>query len=172
MAPVVPPGTYRVRLRVGGEVASRDLVVKRNPWIEGVTDEDLVAQYEFGVQIRDQVDRANRAVIEIRDVKAQLEERLAASDDEGLGEAGARLRAALDAVEGEIYQVRNRSNQDPLNFPIKVNNRLANLLSMSERGDGRPGSGMVEVFGIMVGTVGGVARRAGGGVGRRAGGGE
>ena len=156
MAPVVPPGTYRVRLRVGGAVASRDLVVKRNPWIEGVTDEDLVAQYEFGVRIRDQVDRANRAVIEIRDVKAQLEERLAASDDEGLGEAGARLRAALDAVEGEIYQVRNRSNQDPLNFPIKVNNRLANLLSMSERGDGRPGSGMVEVFGIMVGTLEGL----------------
>ena len=53
-------------------------------------------------------------------------------------------------MEGEIYQVRNRSNQDPLNFPIKVNNRLANLLSMSERGDGRPGSGMYAVFEIMV----------------------
>ena len=46
--------------------------------------------------------------------------------------------------------MRNRSNQDPLNFPIKVNNRLANLLSMSERGDGRPGSGMYAVFEIMV----------------------
>ena len=156
MAPVVPPGQYTVRLRVGGTVASRDLVVKRNPWVEGVTDEDLVAQYEFGVRIRDQVDRANRAVIEIRDVEAQLEERLEASDDERLHAAGERLRAALDAVEGEIYQVRNRSNQDPLNFPIKVNNRLANLLSMSERGDGRPTSGMYEVFGIMVGTLEGL----------------
>ncbi|MDE2678749.1 MAG: glycosyl hydrolase, partial [Gemmatimonadota bacterium] len=156
MAPVVPPGQYTVRLRVGGAVASHDLVVKRNPWVEGVTDEDLVAQYEFGVRIRDQVDRANRAVIEIRDVEAQLAERLEASDDERLHAAGERLRAALDAVEGEIYQVRNRSNQDPLNFPIKVNNRLANLLSMSERGDGRPGSGMVEVFGIMVGTLEGL----------------
>ena len=62
----------------------------------------------------------------------------------------------MDEIEGEIYQVRNRSNQDPLNFPIKVNNRLANLLSMSERGDGRPGEGMVEVFGVMVGRLGGV----------------
>ena len=130
--------------------------VERNPWIEGVTDEDLVAQYEFGVRIRDEVDRANRAVIEIRRVKGELEERLAASDDEGLREAGERLRAALDEVEGEIYQVRNRSNQDPLNFPIKVNNRLANLLSMSERGDGRPGSGMYEVFEVMVGRLGGL----------------
>ena len=43
-----------------------------------------------------------------------------------------------------------RSNQDPLNFPIKVTNRLANLLSMSERGDGRPASEMYAVFEIMV----------------------
>ena len=132
------------------------MVVERNPWIEGVTDEDLVAQYEFGVRIRDEVDRANRAVIEIRRVKGELEERLAASDDERLREAGEGLRAALEELEGEIYQVRNRSNQDPLNFPIKVNNRLANLLSMSERGDGRPGSGMYEVFEVMLGRLGGV----------------
>ena len=72
---------------------------------------------------------------------------------------GERLWAALDEVEGEIYQVRNRSNQDPLNFPIKVNNRLANLLSMVERGDGRPGSGMYEVFEVMVGRLGGVLGR-------------
>ena len=76
---------------------------------------------------------ANRAVMEIRDVKAQLEE---------------RLRAALDTAEGEIDQMRNRSNQDPLNFPIKVNSRLANQLSISERGDGRPGSGMVEGWAV------------------------
>ena len=156
MAPAVPPGEYRVRLRVGRSVMSERLVVKRNPWIEGVTDEDLVAQYEFGVRVRDQVDRANRAVIEIRRVKGELEEKLGASDDERLREAGDRLRAALDEIEGEIYQVRNRSNQDPLNFPIKVNNRLANLLSMSERGDGRPGSGMEEVFGVMVGRLEGL----------------
>ena len=133
-----------------------EVVVERNPWIVDVTDEDLVAQYEFGVQIRDKVDEANRAVIEIRRVEGELEERLEGVDDEGLGEVVERLRAALDEVEGEIYQVRNRSNQDPLNFPIRVNNRLANLLSMSERGDGRPGSGMYAVYRDHGGEVGGV----------------
>ena len=155
MAPVVPPGTYTVRLTVDGEggrerTATTEVDVLRNPWITDVTDEDLVAQYEFGVQIRDQVDRANRAVIAIRGVEAELEERLEGVEDARLAEAAERLRVALEEIEGEIYQVRNRSNQDPLNFPIKVNNRLANLLSMSERGDGRPGSGMYAVFEIMV----------------------
>ena len=150
MAPVVPPGMYSVRLTVDGRSETTEVEVQRNPWITDVTDEDLIAQYEFGVQIRDKVNEANLAVIEIRRVKAELEERLAASEDEGLGEAGERLRVAASEVEGDIYQVRNRSNQDPLNFPIKVNNRLANLLSMVERGDGRPGSGMYAVFEIMV----------------------
>ena len=161
MAPAVPPGIYTVRLTLGDghemiELARTWVEVRRNPWIEGVTDEDLVAQYEFGVRVRDEVDRANRAVIEIRRVKGELEERLEGVEDEGLIEAAERLRVALEEIEGEIYQVRNRSNQDPLNFPIKVNNRLANLLSMSERGDGRPGEGMVEVFGVMVGRLGGL----------------
>ena len=43
MAPRVPPGRYGVRLMVGGRVATTEVVVERNPWIEGVTDEDLVA---------------------------------------------------------------------------------------------------------------------------------
>ena len=156
MAPAVPPGVYTVRLTVGGLVETAQVEVLPHPWITDVTAEDLEAQYEFGIRIRDRVDEANRAVIAIRDVKAQLDERLAASDDARLAEAGERLREAASAVEGEIYQVRNRSNQDPLNFPIKVNNRLANLLSMSERGDGRPGSGMYAVFEIMVERLAGL----------------
>ena len=159
MAPVVPPGTYAVRLTVEGRSETTEVEVRRHPWITDVTDEDLVAQYEFGMEIRDKVHEANSAVIAIRSVKAQLDERLEASDDERLAEAGERLEASASAVEADIYQVRNQSNQDPLNFPIRVNNRLANLLSMSEQGDGRPGSGMSAVFGIMVERLEGYVTR-------------
>ena len=159
MAPVVTPGTYAVRLTVNGRSETTEVEVRRHPWITDVTDEDLVAQYEFGMEIRDKVHEANSAVIAIRSVKAQLDERLEASDDERLAEAGERLEASASAVEADIYQVRNQSNQDPLNFPIRVNNRLANLLSMSEQGDGRPGSGMSAVFGIMVERLEGYVTR-------------
>jgi hypothetical protein len=92
---------------------------------------------------------ANDAVIAIRRVKAQLEDRFAKSDDSRLKSTGDRLVANVSAVEENIYQVRNRSNQDPLNFPIKVNNRLANLMSMAENGDGPPGNNMPEIFDIL-----------------------
>jgi len=159
MAPVVPPGRYTVRLTAAGGTETTQLEVRRNPWITDVTDADLMAQYEFGLRIRDKVDEANSAVIAIRRVKAQLEQRLEQRDDARLQQAAERLVANASAVEADIYQVRNRSNQDPLNFPIRVNNRLANLLSMSERGDGRPGNNMEEIFQIMVNELRGYTDR-------------
>ena len=104
--------------------------MRRNPWISDVTDEDLVAQYEFWMRIRDKVDAAKSVVIAIRGLKAQLDERLEAADDDETLIAAAEPLRTVASVEADIYQVRNRSNQHPLNFPIKVNN----LLSMSERG--------------------------------------
>ena len=82
-------------------------------------------------------------------MKTQLEDRYTKSDDGSLRQAGDRLLANSSAVEEKIYQVRNQSGQDPLNFPIKVNNRLANLMSMAQRGDGRPGNMMPEIFNIL-----------------------
>jgi photosystem II stability/assembly factor-like uncharacterized protein len=147
--PVVPPGTYTLRLTVDGRTVSAPLVVQRNPLVPEYTDADLHAQYQFTRRVRDKATEANLAVIAIRNVKAQVERRLAAKNDGGLRTAGRKLLADASAIEEKIYQVRNQSGQDPLNFPIKVNNRLANLLSMAERGDGPPGTYMPEIFEIL-----------------------
>jgi hypothetical protein len=72
-----------------------------------------------------------------------------ANNDAALASTGATLVTNASDVEDDIYQVKNQSGQDPLNFPIRVNNRLANLLSMAERGDGRPTTNMPEIFGIL-----------------------
>jgi hypothetical protein len=100
--------------------------------------------------VRDKTTEANNAVIAIRRVKTQLDDRTKrAANDAALTSAGETLRTNASGVEETVYQVRNQSGQDPLNFPIKVNNRLANLLAMSERGDGRPTTNMPEIFGIL-----------------------
>ncbi|MBK6486066.1 MAG: glycosyl hydrolase [Gemmatimonadetes bacterium] len=148
--PAVPPGRYTARLTVDGRRLTAPIVVKRNPWITDVTDADLVAQYRFGRQVRDKATEANRAVIAIRNTKRQLDDRYKrAANDAALKSAGETLRANASGVEENVYQVRNQSGQDPLNFPIRVNNRLANLLYMAERGDGRPTTNMPEIFGIL-----------------------
>ena len=148
--PALPPGNYTVRLTADGQEFKAPLRVQRSPLLPEVSDADLRAQYAFGKQVRDKTNDAQRAVIEIRRVKAQLDDRYKrASDDAQLKAKGETLRANAFAVEQNVYQVKNQSGQDPLNFPIKVNNRLANLLSMAERGDGPPGTYMPEILSIL-----------------------
>jgi hypothetical protein len=147
--PAVLPGRYTVRLTADGRTVTAPLTIEPNLWNGDVTPADLAAQYAFSRQVRDRVNEANTAVIEIRRVKKQLDDRLKQSSDTRLRAAADTLRAHASAIEESIYQVRNQSNQDPLNFPIKVNNRLANLMSMAERGDGAPTSNMPELYRIL-----------------------
>jgi len=147
--PAVPPGRYTARLVADGTTLSTPLKVVRNPRLTDVTDADLRAQFAFARKVRDKAEEANQAVIRIRRVKAQVADRLKKSNDATLKSKADTLVAHLSAVEENIYQVRNQSGQDPLNFPIKVNNRLATLLSMTERGDGAPTNNMSEIYEIM-----------------------
>jgi len=147
--PAVPPGRYTVRLVADGRTLTAPIVVKRNPWFTDVSGADLRAQYAFSKKVRDKTNEANEAVIAIRHVKKQLGDRAKKTNDSQLDASMTTLEKKASAIEEKIYQVRNRSGQDPLNFPIKVNNRLATLLSMAERGDGRPTSNMPEIFQIL-----------------------
>jgi hypothetical protein len=146
--PALPPGRYTIRVTADAHSATAPVTIVRNPRLP-VTDADLRAQYAFSRKVRDRATDANRRVIEIRRVKAQLEDRESRAHDPALQAAGDTLAAHASKVEEKVYQVRNRSGQDPLNFPIKVNNRLATLLSMNEQGDGRPTSHMDDIYAIL-----------------------
>jgi hypothetical protein len=147
--PAVPPGRYIVRLIADAKTLTQTLTVTRHPWITDVTDADLRAQFDFGKRVLAKVTEANNAVIAIRRVKSQVDDRHKRDADAELAQLGDTLVAHASGVEQDVYQVKNQSNQDPLNFPIKVNNRLATLLSMSERGDGRPINNMPTIFEIL-----------------------
>ena len=150
--PAAPPGTYQVRLTVDGKSQTQPLLVKRHP-LRSTTDAELQEQFNLAMQIRDKVSEANNAVILIRNIKQQVKDRLAKSNDSQLADAAGRLTANLSSVEEAIYQVKNQSNQDPLNFPIKINNRLASLLRAVSTGDGKPIASIEPIFGDLSGEL-------------------
>ncbi len=143
--PQAPPGNYTVRLTADGKTLTQPIVVRRNPW-HSATDADLQAQFALAIQLRDKVSEANNAVIQIRNIKQQVADRLGKSQDPQLKATGDKLTKDLSDVEGEIYQVRNQSGQDPLNFPIKVNNRLAALLGVVSNTDNKPIASAYPIF--------------------------
>jgi len=145
--PVAVPGAYEVRLTVDGETSREGFRVTLDSRLEGdVTLADLRERFDLAIRVRDRVSEANEAVSKIRNVKAQVDDRLEASDHGELHSRGESVKERLSGVEGEIYQVRNRSNQDPLNFPIMLNNKLAALLGTVESAEAAPTRQTHQVF--------------------------
>jgi len=153
--PRAAPGTYQVRLTVGDWSATVPAEVVKDP-PSSATQADLDAQFRFLIRIRDRVTAANDAVTKIRAVKRDVEgalARLRAAGDAVPKTAADSVRALskaltdeLTSVEEAIYQTKNRSSQDPLNYPIRLNNKIAALAGVVSQGDNRPTDQAQAVF--------------------------
>jgi hypothetical protein len=140
--PVVPPGRYAVRMTAGKEIQTQPLTVVKDPRTTA-TPAQLAAQYAFLIEVRDRVSAANEAVRTIRNVRAQLDERKKTGRRDGgkagtLDHTGDQLLAQLGVIEANIYQVKNRSGQDPLNYPIRLNNQIAALSGVAASTEAEP----------------------------------
>lgn len=146
--PAVLPGAYQVRLTADGVVQTQPFTVLKHP-LRAMSDADLQFQWNLASRIRDKVNEANLAVTQIRRIKTDIVDRIKDAPAE-VRSAGEQLAKALSAVEEDVYQVKNQSGQDPLNFPIKTNNRLASLLRVAVFGEGRPTGNVEPIFNDLV----------------------
>lgn len=149
--PMVIPGEYAVRLTVDGQAQTQRFTIKQDPRSPN-SQEDVEAQVALLLQIRDRLSEANNAVRTIRNVKAQVDQRLEAAPSNrrrAIDRVAQPIVRQLGAIEEEVYQVRNRSNQDPLNYPIKLNNKIAALAGVVASADYRPTDQSREVFRVL-----------------------
>jgi hypothetical protein len=144
--PKAPIGKYQVRLKAGSYTQTFSFNLKMNPNLKSVSEADLQETFDLAIKIRDRESAANQAVIRIRDLKKQIEERTNEVNDPAFTASAKELIARITAIEEDLYQTKNRSGQDPLNFPIKLGNRLSALRRSLETGDGKPTAGAYKVF--------------------------
>ena len=144
-----------------GERYQQPLTIQRDPRLPGVTDKDLREQFDLAAKIRDKLSQANEAVIRMRTLKNQLGERMKSPSAAAFKAQAETIRTQLDAVEEEIYQVRNRSPRDTLNYPIKLNNQLAVLQTYVDTGSFRPTDQEYLVFKELSGNLDAILGRLG-----------
>ena len=139
--PVAVPGTYRARLSAGGQSVEQSFQILKDPRVESSLA-DLQAQFDFLIAVRDKLSEAHEAVIAIRSLKGNLDylqAKLGDVDrDDAMVVAIEDLRGAVTAIENNLHETRNEAYQDPINFGIKLNNRLAYLATHASAGDFRP----------------------------------
>jgi photosystem II stability/assembly factor-like uncharacterized protein len=134
--PRVTPGHYQVRLTVDGKTQEQTFEVKPDPRLR-TTPEEYAKQLSLALQIRDKLSETNAGVVRIREVRRQLEE-YAKRDDKAIAEQAKALIKKLTAIEEELYQTKNKASEDPLNYPIKLNNKLAYVLGTVENSESQP----------------------------------
>ncbi|SDQ16956.1 Uncharacterized protein SAMN05216294_0694 [Flagellimonas zhangzhouensis] len=139
--PKAVPGTYKVTLNVNGETQTEDFKILPDPRAE-VTIADMQKQYDFITEVNETVDLSHQSIKKIRAVNGKLDEFIKKYKDEeattALVEKAKTMKEKFGSIEKELYQTQNRSNQDPLNFPIRLTNKLGHLNSLVSMDDFPP----------------------------------
>jgi photosystem II stability/assembly factor-like uncharacterized protein len=147
--PQVPPGSYRVRLTVAGETLEAPFEIRKDPRIP-TTQADLETQTSLALRVNQKLDETHRTINAIRRLKTQLDAWEARAKEQGgqarLAHAAASLRQKAGAIEQELVQVKAKSRQDTLNYPAKLNAKLASLGGYIGGADFAPTAGMRQVF--------------------------
>ncbi len=146
--PKVVPGNYRVELETPAGKRSENFVIMPDKRSKS-TAADYQAQLEFVQSVGDKITQAHRTIKDIREVRGQLgtikEKTDKKPEYKPLLDLIARTDSVMTTVEKAIYQTQNRSSQDPLNFPVRLNDKLANLMGLNAQADYPPTKQSFEV---------------------------
>lgn len=147
--PTVVPGSYQVRLRIGAGSWTQSFEIRHDPRVK-TTPEEFQEQFDFLIKIRDKVSEAHDAVNAIRDIRKQTDDlvkRLEKNPSkDSVSNSAKRMNDQLKKVEEEILQVKIKAGQDALNYPIKLNDKIASLSGVVGSADKRPTKQSYDVY--------------------------
>ena len=144
--PRVLPGTYTVRLTVGTQPPQTATFDLRQDPRASATPADLKAQFDFVMSVHDKLSQVNEQITRIRDVRRSLTDiKKRATDNKTVVNAASDLDKKMTAVEEALYQTKNHSPEDPLNFPIRLNDKLAGVGDSAAAGSFAPTAQQIAV---------------------------
>jgi len=141
LGPKAVPGKYKVRLTVNGQSQTQEFEILKDPRLS-TTPEEFQAQFDFLMKVRNKVTEANEGILNIRKIKddlGYLKKKMGEDPkNKDINDAIKKFEDELKSLENTIHETRNSSVQDPLNYGIKLNNRLAHLMTEQAQGDYPP----------------------------------
>ncbi|HYO99362.1 MAG TPA: hypothetical protein VER76_04025, partial [Pyrinomonadaceae bacterium] len=154
--PRIAPGRYQVKLTADGKTYTETFDVRKDPRLN-TTDADFARQLDLQLKIRDKLTETHNAIISIRESRAQINELLKRVQGQpnfkAISDAAKSLNGKMTAIEEELYQTKNQSSQDPLNYPIRLNNKLAALGGVVSSADSAPTEQSYAVYEDLTGKI-------------------
>ena len=148
-APLAPPGEYEVELEAAAMRETHRFRLLPPPNVD-IPQADYDEQFAFVSRARDLLDRIHGAINRTTRLRAQVEEwqaRLEGSEHESAAAALKALGEAVDGVRGELVQQMIDNFQDTINFPPRLNAKVAHVFDVASSADARPTSQCYEALG-------------------------
>ncbi len=142
------PGKYTAKLKYGNDSTEIGFVIKPNP-VYSATEADYDEQVSFLLSVRDKFNEVQKAIKNIRTVRSQISElntRIDAKANKELKQYADSISKQLTAIEEALYQTKAKSGQDVLNFPIRLNDKIAGLYGVASSGQNAPSKQVREAF--------------------------
>ncbi len=143
------PGAYRVKLSVAAKSWTAPLEIKLDPRVT-TSRADLEKQFELMTKLRDRQSQMNDAILQIRDLRTQLQalrKRLARDlAAKSVLASTEELDKKMTPIEEEMIQVKTKASEDELNYPTKLNSKLAYLQGAVDSADTAPTQACYELF--------------------------
>lgn len=144
--PMAIPGSYQVKITVNGNEQSQSFDLLADPRADA-TQADYQAQFDFLLKVRDKLTETHEGIINIRKAKKQINGVLGKVEgNDELKDFGKAIIKDMGEIEKALYQTQNESGQDPLNFPIRLNNKLGHLGSLSGVGNYKPTASAIAFY--------------------------
>ena len=152
--PIASPGQYYVKLTVNEKSEEQSFNILKDPRSNS-TDDDLKEQFDFLLSVRDKVSDIHQTIIDIRSSRSQLIDLKSKISGKypDMENSISDVISRITLIEEKLYQTKNRSGQDPLNFPIRLNNKLAHLTSVASVGNFKPTDQMYNVRDELIGLI-------------------
>ena len=154
--PLALPGRYRATLNVAGESTEAAVEILADPRAS-TSAAEMKEQFDFVWDINRKLTETHQAITRLRTARDQMDQIHARVDDNPeWGELAAKiteLRDHMSAVEEALYQVKMESPQDPLNYPIRLNDKLSGVMSLANFGNYAPTASAVEVRNELVAAI-------------------
>ena len=142
IGPKAVPGEYKVKMTLNGKSQTQSFNILKDPRIN-TTQSDFQDQFDLLMDIRNRTTEINEKILTIRSIKDQINTltglmKESGFKDENVTKAGRELVKSLSTIEERLIQVKSKSRQDPLNYPIRLDNKIAALVGVVSSVDAKP----------------------------------
>ncbi len=143
------PGQYSVRIiNEKKDSTETSFNILSNPNFK-TTQQEYEEQFNFLVTEREKFNEIQKAIKNIREVRKQISDFMALQGKDTAGEIkilADSINKRMTRVEEALYQTKAKSEQDVLNYPIRLNDKIAGLYNYAASGNYAPTAQVREAY--------------------------